>query len=444
MGNNHGKRRNEMKRLCFSVLVTLVVGTLTFVAGGLCFSSPKQVTLRVLSEDIDVDIPGRFPTIGKMFEKQYPNVKVEFVLGEVSDIVTKAKLDMAAGGKPSYDLVYCFIITGDLADNGYIVPLDNTFSSELKEIKSQLTKATSAALEAYPFTYRDSTWGLPFSNLIDLFYYRTDVFEKAGLSRAPKTNEEFLQYCRKLKGVGSGVYPYMADLNDDNLLANWTVQLERFGTRPWNMEYTKTTFNNNAGLETLKLFKTLHDEQLIAPDAITCMSCENKAVLFQSGSAAMEANFPFLYSRLSDPSRSQVVGKWAADIPWGGAGHESVTASIPLGLSAVKAGHQKEAFEFMKYLLSPEIQEYFGKGHDAPLTQAIYDKYRKKSAVLDIYEKAMDHCYFVPVYQREAFTEWKILSANFAPAMEGTISLQSFLDQTSKEIDAVLSKYITN
>src|SRR4030042_4793100 len=124
--------------------------------------------------------------------------------------------------------------------------------------------------------------------------------------------------------------------------------------------------------------KTLYDEKLIAPDAITCMSHEDKARVFESGQAAMTSNFPFLYSRLGDPKRSKVVGKWGADILWGSSKHRSITISVPLGLSIVKGtGHEKEALEFMKFIYSPEIQDYYGKGQDAPLTQEVYDKYKK-------------------------------------------------------------------
>jgi ABC-type glycerol-3-phosphate transport system substrate-binding protein len=438
MTQKNEEKEEEMKKERFLFVMMVVLLTVAWVAVSPC-KAADPVTLRILSEEIDVDIPGRFATIGKMFEAKHPNIKVEFVLGEVTDTVTKAHMDMAAGGKPSYDLAYCFIMSADLADGNYIIPLDTAFPKELEEIKKGLTKSTADTLKAYPFFYNGHVWGLPFSNFLEFFFYRTDLFKKAGLSGPPKTNEEFLNYCRKLKGIEPGVYPYMADWNDDNLIENWPIVLERFGTSMWNQSYTKSNFNNEAGLKALQWMKTLYDEKLIAPDAITCMSHEVKAKVFESGQAAMTSNFPFLYSRLNDPKRSKVVGKWGADILWGSAKHRSITISVPLGLSIVKGtGHEKEALEFMKFIYSPEIQDYYGKGQDAPLTQGVYDKY-KKNDVLVLFEKVMNTHTVMP-FNRKAFEEYKVLNKYIPNAILGKISLKEALDKCSKEIDELLAK----
>jgi ABC-type glycerol-3-phosphate transport system substrate-binding protein len=110
-----------------------------------------------------------------------------------------------------------------------------------------------------------------------------------------------------------------------------------------------------------------------------------------------------------------------------------------LGLSIVKGtGHEKEALEFMKFIYSPEIQDYYGKGQDAPLTQEVYDKY-KKNDVLVLFEKVMNTHTVMP-FNRKAFEEYKVLNKYIPNAILGKISLKEALDKCSKEIDELLAK----
>jgi len=424
--------------MLMAVSVLLSAGVLGMNEPG--FSS-NPVTIKVLSEEIDVDIPGRFKTIGKLFEKKYPNVKVEFILGEVTDVINKAMLDMAAGRRPAYDAVYCFIVTGELADHDYIIPLDEYFPKEIEELKAKLTPVTLTALFEYPQYYNGHVYGLPFSVLFEFCYYRTDLFKKAGLPGAPVTNEDFLEYLRKLKGVEPGVYPYVSDWNDDNLQENWVTYLDRFGGKMYNESRTKTAFYSIPGLNTLKFMKTLYDEELIAPDTLTIMSHEVKARIFQAGNAALTSNFPFLYSRLSDPARSQVVGKWTADLMWGNELYPSISRMTTLGLSVTKgSGHEREAFNFAKFLYSPEIQDLYGKAKDIPLTKEMYAKYRKGSEVLALAEKVMK-TRLVPYFQtRHSVKVYKVLNQYIPPAIQGQISLKEALKKMSIDIDKILAK----
>ena len=58
----------------------------------------------------------------------------------------------------------------------------------------------------------------------NVFFYRKDLFEKAGIKSEPKTWDEFLDACKKLKA--SGVAPIAVAARDSWTLAAWFDYLD--------------------------------------------------------------------------------------------------------------------------------------------------------------------------------------------------------------------------
>jgi multiple sugar transport system substrate-binding protein len=81
-----------------------------------------------------------------------------------------------------------------LVKNGQIVDLTN-------EWKNYIAAGVSADIEK-AFTYEGKAYAAPYSILYNTCLYNKTVFDKAGVTSVPKTFDEFLTACAKIKAIG--------------------------------------------------------------------------------------------------------------------------------------------------------------------------------------------------------------------------------------------------
>lgn len=136
----------------------------------------------------------------KRFNEKYPDIKVEFE-GSQTDYNQQAKVRIASGELP--DLMYIpDIPNSDLPK--YYAPLDDIeFSSEItfKDFKS----------------YDGKLYGITTGNSTSGIVYNKKAFADAGITETPKTWDEFLAACEKLKQ--SGIIPLASNFKD-----KWPLQ----------------------------------------------------------------------------------------------------------------------------------------------------------------------------------------------------------------------------
>ncbi|MEK6295029.1 MAG: extracellular solute-binding protein, partial [Paraburkholderia tropica] len=73
-------------------------------------------------------------------------------------------------------------------------------------------------------TYKGKQYAAPLGYDAYGFFYRKDLFQKAGIKEEPKTWDEFLDACKKLKAVG--VQPIAVAARDSWTLAAWFDYLD--------------------------------------------------------------------------------------------------------------------------------------------------------------------------------------------------------------------------
>lgn len=144
----------------------------------------------------------------KRFNEKYPDIKIEFE-GSQTDYNQQAKVRMASGELP--DLMFIpDIPNSDLPK--YFASLDDLqLSSEItfKDFKSYDGKL-------YGITTGNSTAGI---------VYNKKAFADAGITEIPKTWDEFLAACEKLKQ--NGVIPLASNFKDKWPLGNWVYDMPR-------------------------------------------------------------------------------------------------------------------------------------------------------------------------------------------------------------------------
>nr|WP_145159609.1 extracellular solute-binding protein [Paenibacillus terrae] len=144
----------------------------------------------------------------KRFNEKYPNIKVEFE-GSQTDYNQQAKVRMAGDELP--DVMFIPTIPNpDLPK--YFAPLDDLGLDDkitFKDFRS----------------YEGKVYGITTGNSTSGIVYNKKAFADAGITEIPKTWDEFLAACEKLKQ--KGIVPLASNFKDKWPLNNWVYDLPR-------------------------------------------------------------------------------------------------------------------------------------------------------------------------------------------------------------------------
>lgn len=188
----------------------------------------------------------------KRFNEKYPDIQIEFEASQ-TDYNQQIKVRMASGELP--DLMFIpDIPNSDLPK--YFAPLDDLDLSAgvtFKDFKSFDGKL-------YGITTGNSTSGI---------VYNKQAFADAGITEIPKTWDEFLEACEKLKQ--NGVIPLSSNFKDKWPLDSWVFDMPRviennkdFPNARLNMD-EPFTMDNGYG-KAMSLLRTLAEKGYLEKD----------------------------------------------------------------------------------------------------------------------------------------------------------------------------------
>ncbi|MGG4553107.1 ABC transporter substrate-binding protein [Paenibacillus humicus] len=188
----------------------------------------------------------------KRFNEKYPDITIEFEASQ-TDYNQQIKVRMASGELP--DLMFIpDIPNSDLPK--YFAPLDDLeLSAEVtfKDFKS----------------YDGKLYGITTGNSTSGIVYNKKAFADAGITELPKTWDEFLAACEKLKQ--NGVIPLSSNFKDKWPLGNWVYDLPRviennkdFPNERLNME-APFSMDNGYG-KAMSLLRTLAEKGYLEKD----------------------------------------------------------------------------------------------------------------------------------------------------------------------------------
>jgi len=175
--------------------IGLFVRLLSFVIIGFILTNPsfsKEITVGVLtSSGVQRSM---YATFAKEFEASYPDIKLTILIRSDAEYKEQMKTWFAEGKGPDIlnwqggERLYQYV-----RDNKVLDISDLWSDNKLNAVFSDAAKgAVSHEGKRYAIPISYYQWG---------FYYRHSLFEKLGLS-APKTWDEFLVVCEKLKAAG--------------------------------------------------------------------------------------------------------------------------------------------------------------------------------------------------------------------------------------------------
>lgn len=196
-------------------------------------------------------------------------------------------------------------------------------------------------------------YGVPEDGDVHILYYRTDLFEKAGL-KPPSTWDEYIEIAKKLTDPKRGIYGtvLMLQRGYEGFLGHFIARFGAYGGK-WFDEKMRPMINSTAAVKAvLNLVKVLP----YCPPGVLSYTYTESMRDFIKGKAAMaESWVPDYYLLGNDPKISKIVGKVGyALMPAGPAGKVCPLVggwalAIPKGLSPEK---KRAAMAYILYATS--------------------------------------------------------------------------------------------
>jgi ABC-type glycerol-3-phosphate transport system substrate-binding protein len=281
---------------------------------------------------------------------------------------------------------------------------------------------------------------LPYQPDTRLFFYRTDLLQKAGL-QPPKTWDEFLTAAKKL--TGNGVYGWVVPSTraDPNLTLAWVPMFFSAGGHLFDAAGAPA-LNSKAGLDAINLMISL--KAYAPPDILTYGEYETDQA-FTKGLCAMTISASALAPQIQQAA-SKVKGKVAAGIfPPQKAGFVPDYVSILGGwaFSVTSYSSHKDAAAYAAmWLASPQIVtdlEIHGRQHAARTSMMK----NKQLLVEDPFVPAIVH-----TLERSQLFYKGVKSSNLqdsltlrlSQALSGELSAKAALDSAQADWKKILGK----
>lgn len=321
---------------------------------------------------------------------------------------------------------------------GWLVPLDNLDRTPFFGELLNRTDVYDGLLMAAP-VYLDG----------GILYYRTDLLEKAGMTRPPETWRELAESAKKvqeqMRPENPGFFGFVwQGAQYEGLVVNFLEFAGASGGIQLQHETGGVRVALKANLKALRFMRDLiWDYEISPPSAYTEMQEEEVRTFFQSGNAMYERNWPYAWT-LHQSDGSPVKGKVGiAPLP-APEGEKGVSTLGGYHIGVSKYSDRKaDAKKFAAYVTSKEAQRMVvlelgwnpGRG-DLYEDEALLERYPHFGEFKDIFRKARPRP-VIPYYIQVS----NILQTYISGALARNRSPESALEHAQIEIDSLEQRY---
>jgi len=253
------------------------------------------------------------------FHKEYPTITVEFENLPAEQSTEKLLTQVAGGTAPDTAFMDMSAVT-DFASRDALVELDKYMDQSQYVEKDDYVEAWAVGAQ-----YNDKWYALPFDGETTGLFYRTDMFEAAGIDGPPATWEEFQADAAKLTDPAKKQYGFILFAPESAYY--WYPWLWQAGGDLYDNDAGKVIFNSPEGVQAANFYVGL--SKYSPPDYFNSNSwdgrvafAEGKVAMYEAGSwfaGEMQTSFP------------KINGKWAtAPMPEGPAGCATTIAGDDL------------------------------------------------------------------------------------------------------------------
>ncbi len=279
--------------------------------------------------------------LAETFHELHPNITIDFQDSPAEEITDKLLTQVAGQNAP--DAAYLDQgAVGDFAPRSALVALDD-----------YIAKSIAVKPDDYIDAWRDSAmfegkmYGLPFDGETTGLFYRTDLFEAAGIEGPPTTWEEFEAAAQKLTNVDEKKYGFILFAPEASYY--WLPWLWQAGGSLLSEDGKQITFNNEAGKRAAEFYIGLRD---YAPEDFLNSNSYDGRVAFANGTVAMYVAGAWFAGTLRSEF-PDIDGKWAsAPLPQD---QECATTIAGDTLVIFEQSKNKEAaWKWIEFLSAPQ------------------------------------------------------------------------------------------
>lgn len=352
---------------------TMAVGILATSAQA---QSSDEISFWVRASDVAFAEP-----MVKLWNAKHPN-KVALTVIPNEDFVTKFGTASAGGASPdvvAIDLIFVplFAQTGQLSD---ITAEANAlpFAKSLSPAHVNLAK------------FAGKQFAVPFSGDSSFLLYNKSLFKKAGLDpeAPPKTLGEIEAAARKITALGGGVKGfYFSGACGGCNIFTMTPYVWASGGDVLSADGKQETLDSPALRDTLSMYRRMWDDKLMAKGAKTDTGTSFISPFF-SGKIGMVGTGSFAIGLLKRDHPEIDFG--VTPLPGAKGGASSFAGGDSIAIP-VASKHKKEAWEFISWTLSEEVQvEQFAKNGSVPVRADLADNsYSKQDSRFALASKMM-------------------------------------------------------
>lgn len=373
------------------------------------------------------------------FEAENPNIKIEQTIVSWGEAHSQFLTSVAAGVAPDMAMMggawaVEFYNMGAFAPAGDNLPAD--FADQF----------FPTALDAIQFD--GELYGVPWEGATWAFFYRTDLFEEAGLdpNKPPQNWDELVEYGKKLT----------VDKDGDGEPDQWGLVFPAAGWEPddyflpfaWQAdcsvaEQTEagwvSTLAEPSGLEALQFYYDLVHTDKVTPSSIVGYTWEEAKNAFAFGDAAMMYNGMWVIGVLRD-SAPEIEGKWATALSPAGPNGTIAVMGYPNTVNVTaQSKHQAEAYQFLAFLHSgsPSWVDKYAMAHASlNWTKAYAESEFAQDPMVKPFVEAMDYGNyrpFAPDYE-------KFRNGYFNPGLQALIRGDLTPEEAAQEFSKAFNK----
>jgi multiple sugar transport system substrate-binding protein len=372
--------------------------------------------------------------ISAKFEKAHPNIKIQF-RNVPADSMTQKLTTQLAGNNPP-DVAYIDASSvASFAARKALVGLDNYIS------RSDVVKPDDYVDAFREFvTYDDALYGLPIDGESTALFYRTDMFQAAGIDSPPTTWDELKADAKKLTDPSKKQYGYA--MFAPEAAYYWYPFLWQAGGKILSSDGEKVKFDSPAGKKAAEYYVGL--TKFAPPDYLNSNSYDGRLAFF-NGQVGMYSAGSWFAGTLRE-EKPQLADKWAvAPMPKGSAGCATTVASDSLVIFN-DSKNKDAAWKWIEYLSQPEniatLTYDSPNGTELPTTKSLLDspELAKKKPELQAFAEAMK-CGVSNVQVNKVWPQMEEeLNKQLGSAMYGDTSVSDALSTAADKAQSLLDR----
>lgn len=376
---------------------------------------------------------GYYEKVAADFEKSHPNVDIKISAMQHEDMLTKLDAAFQSGDAPD---IYMERGGGELADH-VEAGITRDLSDDAADVISKLGGNVAG------WQVDDKTYALPFSIGVVGFWYNKSLFAKAGITATPTTLDELYTDFDKLKSAG--ITPVSVGAGDKWPAAHyWYYTALRQCSQDTLQEAVKSKdFSDDCFVKAGDTLEQIIAKKPFNPGFLSTPAQSgptSASGLLATGKVAMELAGhwePGVMQGLTEDKKG--LGEDTGWFPFPSVDGAAGDPAAQLGGGDAWAVSEKapdEAVDFVKYLLSDEVQTGFAQNDMGLPTNPAATGAVKDPALAQLL-KVRDSSPFIQLYFDTAFGTSVGNAMNDAIALmfAGKASPQDVVDATQKAAD---------